>query len=41
VPVLIDAQLKVIAGLGTGYPTANLEQVGKIFDISKLEQFHR
>jgi hypothetical protein len=31
----------IFADYGTGYPTPNLEQVGKIFDISKLEQFHR
>jgi hypothetical protein len=31
----------IFSDFGTGYPAANLEQVGKIFDISKLEQFHR
>jgi len=31
----------IFADFRTGYPTANLNQLGKIFDISKLEEFHR
>lgn len=37
----INQRATIFADFGTGYPAANLEQVGKIFDISKLEQFHR
>jgi hypothetical protein len=37
----INQRATIFADFGTGYPAANLEQVGKIFDISKLEEFHR
>jgi hypothetical protein len=37
----INQRATIFADFGCGYPAANLEQVGKIFDISKLEQFHR
>jgi hypothetical protein len=37
----INQRATIFADFGTGYPAANLGQVGKIFDISKLEQFHR
>jgi hypothetical protein len=37
----VNQRATIFADFGTGYPTANLSQVGKIFDISKLEEFHR
>jgi hypothetical protein len=37
----INQRATIFADFGTGYPAVNLEQVGKIFDISKLEEFHR
>jgi hypothetical protein len=37
----INQRATIFADFGSGYPAVNLEQVGKIFDISKLEQFHR
>jgi len=37
----INQRATIFASFGAGYPTVNLEQVGKIFDISKLEEYHR
>ena len=37
----VNQRATIFASFGAGYPTPDLEQVGKIFDISKLEEYHR
>ena len=37
----VNQRATIFASFGAGYPSPDLGQVGKIFDINKLEEYHR